>query len=158
MINDSHFICWHAFLVVLCCPKYNFLCQKWFCFPSVVSHLKCKHGSSLDRTKNIFRSQHRDEAPSSILYQSYGCYSQDLVLSRRGDGSRNCLLITEHMNTINTRVIAITKSIQMLIADTIQNLQIKTTFSKLNFLGCWTKYRLWYWASYKIALIRRQRL
>ena len=84
--------------------------------------------------KYIFRSQHRDEAPSSILYQSYGCYSQDLVLSRRGDGCRNCLLITEHMNTINTRVIAITKSIQMLIADTIQNLQMKTTFLKL-FLG-----------------------
>ena len=30
-------------------------------------------------------------------------------LSRRGDGCRNCLLITEHMNTINTRVIVITK-------------------------------------------------
>ena len=109
-------------------------------FPSVVSHLKCIHGRSQDRTKKIFRSQHRDEAPSSILYQSYGYYySQELVLSRRGDGCRNCLLITEHMNTINTRVIAITKSIQMLIADTIQNLQIKTTFSKLNFFGLLNK-------------------
>ena len=97
------------------------------------------HGRSLDGTKNIFRSQHRDETPSSILYQSYGYCSQDLVLSRRGDGCRNCLLITEHMNTINTRVIAITKSIQMLIADTIQNLQMKTTFLKLKFFGLLNK-------------------
>ena len=158
MINDSHCICWHAFFNVLWCPKYNFLCQKWFCFPSVVSHLKCIHGHSLDRTKNIFRSQHRDEAPSSILYQSYGCYSQDLVLSRRGDGRRNCLLITEHMNTINTRVIAITKKYSNADCRHDTKSANENYLFETFFWGCSTKYRLWYWASYKIALIRRQRL
>ena len=159
MINDSHCICWHAFFNDLCCPKYNFLCQKWFCFPSVVSHLKCIHGHSLDHTKNIYSganigTKHHRQFCTKVMASTRKTWSYlDVVMAR---GIAYWLQNTWIPST--QEWLQLQKVFKCWLQTRYKICKWKLPFWNLIFWGCSTKYRLWYWASYKIALIRRQRL